>query len=43
MVLKIKDNIYCMGFIEWKVKEYRSLDITKGTTYIVLFKIFWNT
>ena len=33
MALKIKDNIYCMSFIEWKVKEYRSLDITKGTTY----------
>ncbi|ADC69000.1 flavodoxin/nitric oxide synthase [Methanocaldococcus sp. FS406-22] len=33
MVLKIKDNIYCMSFIEWKAKEYRSLDINKGTTY----------
>ncbi|WP_064496535.1 FprA family A-type flavoprotein [Methanocaldococcus jannaschii] len=33
MVLKIKDNIYCMSFIEWKIKEYRGLDIEKGTTY----------
>ncbi|ACV23863.1 FprA family A-type flavoprotein [Methanocaldococcus fervens] len=33
MVLKIKDDIYCMSFIEWEVKEYMSLDINKGTTY----------
>ncbi|AIJ05051.1 flavodoxin/nitric oxide synthase [Methanocaldococcus bathoardescens] len=33
MVLKIKDNIYCMSFIEWKIREYKGLDINKGTTY----------
>jgi flavorubredoxin len=33
MVISVQDNIYWVGFVDWKIRDFHSYETTRGSTY----------